>query len=132
MIQASGQKAKARFLVETFLEPMALFPFRMEKQLKEELSLDAVYGPSDDIVVREIDGELIIVPLAAGIGDEEDELYTMNETGRAIWGLLDGQRSLKEVAEKLSSQYKAEAGDIEKDVTGLVKELLKRRMLVKI
>ena len=42
---------------------------------------DGVYAPSEDIVAREIEGEIIIVPLVAGIGDMEDELYTLNETG---------------------------------------------------
>ena len=37
--------------------------------------------PSEDVVAREIEGEFIIVPLAAGIGDMEDELYSLNESG---------------------------------------------------
>ena len=47
-----------------------------------------VYKPSDDVVAREIEGEIIIVPLVAGIGDIEDELFTLNETGKAIWDKL--------------------------------------------
>ena len=53
--------------------------------MEAKVDLDAIYAPSEDIVAREIEGELIIVPLVSGIGDMEDELYTMNETGRAIW-----------------------------------------------
>ena len=49
---------------------------------------DAVYAVSDDVVAREIEGEIIIVPLVAGIGDLEDELFTLNETGKAIWDRL--------------------------------------------
>ena len=37
-------------------------------------SLEATYKPSDNVVAREIEGELIIVPLTAGIGNLEDEL----------------------------------------------------------
>ena len=62
------------------------------------LTLDAICVPSDDVVSREIEGELILVPIASGIGDLEDELYTLNETGRAIWQHLDGKRTLAEVA----------------------------------
>ena len=47
--------------------------------------LNNTYIPSDKIVSREIEGELIIVPLVAGIADMEDELFTLNETGREIW-----------------------------------------------
>jgi hypothetical protein len=53
--------------------------------MKSKVNLDAAYVPSKDLVCREIEGELIIVPLVAGMGDMEDELFTLNETGRAIW-----------------------------------------------
>jgi len=52
--------------------------------MNEKLDLDAVYLPSEDIVAREIEGEIVIIPLVSGIGDMEDELYTLNETARAI------------------------------------------------
>ncbi len=94
------------------------------------IRLDAMYVPSDDIVAREIEGELIIVPLVAGIGDMEDELYTMNETGKAIWDRLDGRTSLRAVVAALAEDYEAPPGEIEGDVRGLVEELVRRRMLV--
>ena len=92
--------------------------------------MDAVYAPSEDIVARSIEGELIIVPLVAGIGDLEDELYTLNETGKAVWGRLDGKKSLKEVLAELSAEFEAPAREIEKDLIGLVDELVRRRILV--
>jgi len=92
--------------------------------------LDAVYAPSEDIVARSIEGELIIVPLVAGIGDLEDELYTLNETGKAVWDRLDGKKKLKEVLAELSAEFDAPAGEIEKDLMGLVEELVRRRILV--
>lgn len=95
-------------------------------------NINAVYGPSDDIVARVIEGELIIVPLVAGIGDLEDELFTLNETGRAIWNRLDGKKSLKDLAKQLSSEYEAPEREIERHVIGLVEELLKRRILVEV
>lgn len=94
------------------------------------LLLDSAYVPSEDVVARDIEGELIIVPLASGIGDAEDEIYTLNETGRAIWQKLDG-RSLKEVAKALHDEFEATAGEIEGDVMGLIEELFKRKMVVK-
>jgi hypothetical protein len=54
----------------------------------------------------------------------------MNETGKAIWDKLDGKRSLEKFVEKLSEEFEVPAGEIEKDVIGIVEELLKRRMLV--
>jgi hypothetical protein len=98
--------------------------------METNVEFDAVYVLSDDIVAREIEGELIIVPLVSGIGDMEDELFTLNETGRAIWDRLDGQKSLKVLVEELYTEFEDPKGDIDKDVIGLVGELLKRRMVV--
>jgi len=94
------------------------------------ITLDTTYVPSNDIVARNIEGEIIIVPLAADIGDTDDELYTLNETGQAIWERLDGQRSLKDVVADLAAQYEAPEGEIKQDVLGLVGELVRRRILV--
>lgn len=96
------------------------------------IRMDAVYVPSDDVVAREIEEELIIVPLAAGIGDMEDALFTVNETAKAIWGRLDGKKNLLEIATELAQDYDAPQNEIERDVLGLVEELVKRRMLVEI
>jgi hypothetical protein len=95
-----------------------------------KVNVDAAYLPSEDLVCRDIEGELIIVPLVAGMGDMEDELFTLNETGRAMWAKLDGQKSLKAIAQELSKEYKSLPGEIERDVIGLAEELFKRKMIV--
>ena len=100
--------------------------------MEELIGRDAVYGPSPDIVAREIEGELIIVPLVAGVGDMEDELYTLNETGRAIWERLDGSRTVGEIAADLARDYEAPPEVMEADVSGLLGELSKRKMVVKL
>ena len=94
------------------------------------IRMDGVYAPSDDVVAREIAGELIIVPLVAGIGDMEDELYTLNETGKAIWDRLDGRATLSGIIADLALEFDAPPGEIEHDVLGMVEELVRRRMLV--
>jgi hypothetical protein len=93
-----------------------------------DVSLEKIYVPSEDIVAREIEGNVIIVPLISGIGDTEDELYTLNETGHAVWKLLDGTKTLGAVAEDLSEEFEGE--EIAEDVLGFAGELVKRRILV--
>jgi len=101
-----------------------------ETHMKAKVSLDGRYMPSEDVVARNIEGELIIVPLVGGIGDLEDELFTLNETGKAIWDRLDGKKKLKDVLAELSAEFEAPVGEIEKDLTGLVEELFRRKILV--
>ena len=95
-----------------------------------KVSLGSVYAPSDDVVARMIEGELIIVPLVSGVGDFEDELFTLNETGKAIWDQLNGKRTLKEVVKILSSEYVERAEEVETDVIGFMQELLRRKIVV--
>jgi hypothetical protein len=92
--------------------------------------MDAVYVPSEDVVAREIEGELIIVPIVSGIGDMEDALFTLNETGRAIWDRLDGTSSLNEVAEDLSEAFEVPLDAIRTDVVGFMEEVVKRGIVV--
>ena len=98
--------------------------------MEVKVDINGVYAPSEDVVSREIEGELLIVPLVSGMGDMEDELYSLNETGRDIWDRLDGKTSLRDLINQLSDEYDASFQEIEADVFGLMKELLKRKFLV--
>ncbi len=95
-------------------------------------SLKAVYVSSEDVVAREIEGELIIVPLVYRIGDMEGELFTLNDTGRAIWNWLDGKKNLNDLVGKLSEEFEDPGRELEVDVTELVEELLRRRLIVEV
>jgi hypothetical protein len=97
----------------------------------DPVSLDGVYVVSDDVVAREIEGEIVIVPLVAGVGDADDELYTLNETGAALWRKLDGVHSLRDVAAELADGFSAAADVIERDVVGLLEELVRRGIVVR-
>ena len=85
--------------------------------------------PSEDVVAREIEGDMIIVPLVAGIGDADDELYTLNETGKAIWQALDGQKTLAQVAESLTHEFADPSDELSADVLGFATEMVQRGIL---
>lgn len=99
--------------------------------MSNKIEINDIYIPSEEIVARNIEGELIIVPLTSGIGDMEDELFTLNDTGKEIWEKLDGKKTIDEIISELSSNYNAEPEEIKQDVTGLIEELLKRNIIVK-
>lgn len=95
-----------------------------------EVTLNSICVPSEDVVVREIEGEILIVPLVSTVGEADDELYTLNVTGQAIWQKLDGKRSLKDVAAMLAQEFDCEADAFEADILGFSRELTRRRILV--
>jgi len=94
-----------------------------------KVTLDTVCAPSENVVAREIEGEVIIVPLTAGIGDADDELYTLNDTARAIWNELNGRKNLGQVASALKQEFSSPENDIDKDVLGFAAEMVKRGIL---
>ena len=67
-------------------------------------TLDTICAPSDDVVAREIEGEIVIVPLTAGIGDAE-------------------------VVASLMEEYESDQGELEADVVGFAGELVQRGIL---
>lgn len=100
--------------------------------MPNKTSLNNTYAPSEDIVARNVAGEFVIIPITSGVGDMEDELYTLNDTGKAIWDKLDGKKTLKKIAEELSSEFQSETSEIQKDCLGLMEELLQRKMIVEV
>jgi hypothetical protein len=94
------------------------------------ITLETKVFPSEEIVARVIDDDIIIIPLAAGIGDMEDEMYSLNETGRAIWDKLDGEHTLAQIADNLAEEFDAPNGEIQKDILGLVTELYRRKIVI--
>jgi hypothetical protein len=98
--------------------------------MASSITLTSTCAPSDDVVAREIEGEVIIVPLIAGIGDADDELYTLNSTGQAIWHKLDGERTLAVVVDALTQEFDVPRADLEADVLGFASEMVRRGILV--
>jgi hypothetical protein len=93
--------------------------------------LDKVFGPSRDVVLRQLEGEAIIIPLVEGIGDLEDELYSLNETGQAIWKKINEKKCVQIIVDELASQYQeASLAEIQEDVLGLIQELARRKIIV--
>ena len=100
------------------------------KQKKIRIGQDNVFSASVDVVARKIEGEMIIIPLTARIGDLEDDLYTLNKSGQAVWEKLDGERSVHAIVKELCAEYGAPADVIQKDVVGILSELARRGIIV--
>jgi hypothetical protein len=99
--------------------------------MENQLNLADVFSPSADVVARKIEGETIIIPIVAGIGDLEDDLYTLNETGQAVWEKLDGRKTLQSLIAELSAEYQTPEDTIREDVLGIIGELARRKIIVR-
>ncbi len=100
--------------------------------MQKHVILESIYKPSEDVVARDVQGEFVIIPITSGIGDGQDDIFTMNDTGRVVWDHLDGKRTLKEIGLELSGKYDAAPGQVEQDVAGIVQELLNKNIVVEV
>jgi hypothetical protein len=96
------------------------------------INMSSIFKHAETIVAREIEGELIIIPLSSGVGNMEEELYSLNESGKAIWNLLDGSKSLSQIVKTLQEEYDAPATAISEDVESLIAELLSRKIITEV
>jgi len=98
--------------------------------MKQQFSKDSFYAASEDVVARKIENEIILIPIDMDIHDKENQLYTLNSAAQVIWKRLNKGKSLRDIIADLTVEFSAPAKVIEKDVIALVKELLKRKLLV--
>ena len=92
--------------------------------------LERIYAKSRDLVEREIEGEIIIVPLTSGIGDLEDELFSLNKVGKDVWARIDGKKPVRNIVEELLELYQGGREKLTTDVLGFLEELEKRKLIV--
>ncbi|MDM7926872.1 MAG: PqqD family protein [bacterium] len=93
------------------------------------LSLNAVCLPSEEVATREIEGEVIVVPLFSGPGGDDEEFYKLNDTARSIWLKLDGRRTLSEVASLVAEEFDVPVPELRNDLIEFIAEMTGRRLL---
>lgn len=77
---------------------------------------------NSQIADREIEGEVILVPLYKS-HDDLSYIYTLNETTSAAWKLIDGKRTLGQIKSKLLDEFEVSEEILDKQLDELVKDL---------
>ena len=94
------------------------------------ISLQDRFQPSQSVVARQIAGEMVLVTLRQRAADL-DAIFTLNATGAEAWTLLDGQRTLQQVAELLAQRFVVEPQEAAQDLLELAAALLEIGAIVK-
>ena len=77
---------------------------------------------SRNVVSRVVADEALVVPIRGGAGDL-DSIYTFNDAGTKLWGMLAEGRSAAELAEYLKASYGISADQARVDAENFVAEL---------
>ncbi|PTM39591.1 pyrroloquinoline quinone biosynthesis peptide chaperone PqqD [Bosea sp. 124] len=58
-----------------------------------------------------------------------EHVLRVNTSSAAILNLCDGQRSLREIVDRLAEEYQVDRGRIERETNALLQDLIARRMV---
>jgi hypothetical protein len=81
------------------------------------VSLESAVSISDDVIFRELHGELVLLNLASGV------YFGLNDVGARMWQLLAEHHALRRVFELLQDEYDVAPATLEQDLRALVGQL---------
>ena len=83
-----------------------------------------------ELVEREIEGELLLIPIMAGVGDADANLYSFNNQGADIWKLIDGTRTIGEIADALCAEYEVTREQALQETLAFAESLLEKKLVL--
>ena len=95
------------------------------------------YKKSDTVTGRYVHNEFMLFQLNPADMEAGEGVFALNDTGKFIWEMIDGEKNIKDIARKLAfeafhSTEPSTVLEIEYDVNVFIEELLKRKMVVKV
>jgi hypothetical protein len=81
-----------------------------------------IYTRSPDVVCRQVGAESILVPIRHNVGNL-DYVYTLSEVAAKVWSLLDGSRTVDELADELCREFDVDRATAAADLAALLEDL---------
>lgn len=82
----------------------------------------------DDVIIREIAGEVFLVPIRGKLADLQ-ELFVLDPVGEWVWQRLDGSSTLESLTEELVATFEVEPPVAALDLQGFLRELAEAGLL---
>ena len=90
--------------------------------------MDTIFKKSENIVFRKIQDEYILVPVVASAAEVES-IFSLNETGAAVWERIDGVKKLSDIIEDIKTEYESEGRKIEDEVMAFVSDMINAKLI---
>ena len=87
------------------------------------IMLDATPTPKPEVIGRSIDNEAVLVLPQTG------KVKVLNEVGSRIWDLIDGSRSVREIADILCADFDVPAATAQQDAVEFITTLVDRNIV---
>lgn len=92
------------------------------------IAADVRFTRNREVVSRQIEGKLIIVPIRRGVGDL-NSLYTLNSVGCVLWEFLNVGHTLPEMVQRVCDEFEVTAKQAEQDIRQFLDSLLEVRLI---
>ncbi len=79
------------------------------------MSLNRVFRQRQEMVTREIAGEVILVPVRGKLAQLQ-QIFVLNPVGAYIWEQLDGERDLEAIRRGLVDSFEVTSSEAEADL----------------
>ena len=80
-----------------------------------------IFEKNKDVVTREIDGELFLIPLIRD-RDEINALYTLNKMAIKIWDLIDGKKNMGKIYDIILDKYNVKLEKLKEHMETFIKD----------
>jgi len=81
-----------------------------------------------EVVARQIEGELVIVPIRRGVGDL-NSLYTLNQVGSVLWNFMNEGHTIEEMVSRVCDEFEVTATQAQSDIQNFLDAMLEEKLV---
>jgi len=89
---------------------------------------DGRFVRNRDVVSRQIEGELIIVPVRRGVANM-NSLYTLNPVGSVLWNFMAEDHSIPEMVQRVCDEFEVPAVQARKDIQAFLDSMVEEKLV---
>ncbi|HEY2120562.1 MAG TPA: PqqD family protein [Candidatus Acidoferrum sp.] len=89
---------------------------------------DARFIRNREVVSRQIEGELVIVPIRRGVGDL-NSLYTLNSVGSILWEFMTEGHTVQEMVNRICDEFEVTSMQAQADIQEFLGSMLEEKLI---
>ena len=90
------------------------------------MKLDTLLERNPDLMAADMDGEMVMMSVSQG------SYFAINEVGALIWSTLETPKTVSEITDAVKAAFdNQDAGQIQKDVTHFLADLVENKLIHK-
>ncbi len=94
----------------------------------QTVQTDARFVRNREVVSRQIEGELVIVPIRRGVGDL-NSLYTLNPVGSALWEFMNEGHTVPEMVNRVCDEFEVSSAQAQSDIQEFLNSMLEEKLI---